>query len=85
MLLLWSNQFSQPDSILPTRNLVLGGSIRIGEDRLILIGIALVLGSCCGPSTADCCSALRRRPSQRTVASLPSPAGHQLGSSSRTI
>ncbi len=43
MLLLWSNQLSQPDSILPTRNLTLGGSIRIGEDRLILIGIALVL------------------------------------------
>ena len=43
MLLLWSNQLSQPDSILPTRNLVLVGSIRIGEDRLILIGIALVL------------------------------------------
>ena len=43
MLLLWSNQLSQPDSILPTRSLGLGGSIRIGEDRLILIGIALVL------------------------------------------
>jgi ABC-type branched-subunit amino acid transport system ATPase component/ABC-type branched-subunit amino acid transport system permease subunit len=43
MLLLWSNQLSQPHSILPTRNLVLGGSVRIGEDRLILIGIALVL------------------------------------------
>jgi sulfate-transporting ATPase len=43
MLLLWSNQLSQPHSILPTRNLVLVGSIRIGEDRLILIGIALVL------------------------------------------
>ncbi len=43
MLLLWSNQLSQPNSILPTRNLALGGSIRIGEDRLILIGIALVL------------------------------------------
>jgi ABC-type branched-subunit amino acid transport system ATPase component/ABC-type branched-subunit amino acid transport system permease subunit len=34
---------SQPDSILPTRNLTLGGSIHIGEDRLILIGICLVL------------------------------------------
>jgi ABC-type branched-subunit amino acid transport system ATPase component/ABC-type branched-subunit amino acid transport system permease subunit len=43
MLLLWSNQLSQPNSILPTHNLVLGSSIRIGEDRLILIGIALVL------------------------------------------
>jgi ABC-type branched-subunit amino acid transport system ATPase component/ABC-type branched-subunit amino acid transport system permease subunit len=43
MLLLWSNQLSQPDSILPTRNLTLGGSIHIGEDRLILIGICLVL------------------------------------------
>jgi ABC-type branched-subunit amino acid transport system ATPase component/ABC-type branched-subunit amino acid transport system permease subunit len=43
MLVLWSNQLSQPDSILPTGNLALGGSIRIGEDRLILIGIALVL------------------------------------------
>jgi ABC-type branched-subunit amino acid transport system ATPase component/ABC-type branched-subunit amino acid transport system permease subunit len=43
MLLLWSNQLSQPHSILPTRNLKLVGSIRIGEDRLILIGIALVL------------------------------------------
>jgi sulfate-transporting ATPase len=43
MLLLWSNQLSQPDSILPTRNLVLVGSIRIGEDRLILIGFVLVL------------------------------------------
>jgi ABC-type branched-subunit amino acid transport system ATPase component/ABC-type branched-subunit amino acid transport system permease subunit len=43
MILLWSNQLSQPNSILPTRNLVLVGSVRIGEDRLILIGIALVL------------------------------------------
>jgi sulfate-transporting ATPase len=43
MLVLWSNQLSQPDSILPTRNLVLGGSIRIGEDRLIIIGVVLVL------------------------------------------
>ncbi len=43
MLVLWSNQLSQPDSILPTRNLTLVGSIHIGEDRLILIGIALVL------------------------------------------
>lgn len=43
MLLLWSNQLGQPHSILPTRNLMLVGSVRIGEDRLILIGIALVL------------------------------------------
>jgi len=43
MLVLWSNQLSQPNSILPTRNLNLVGSIHIGEDRLILIGLVLVL------------------------------------------
>jgi sulfate-transporting ATPase len=43
MLVVWPNQLGQPDSILPTRNLVLVGSIRIGEDRLILIGVVLVL------------------------------------------
>jgi sulfate-transporting ATPase len=43
MLVVWSNQLGQPNSILPTRNLVLVGSIRIGEDRLILIGVVLVL------------------------------------------
>jgi len=43
MLVVWTNQLDQPNSILPTRNLVLVGSIRIGEDRLILIGVVLVL------------------------------------------
>src|SRR6516225_10477526 len=43
MLVVWPNQLGQPDSILPTRNLVLVGSIRIGEDRLILIVVVLVL------------------------------------------
>jgi ABC-type branched-subunit amino acid transport system ATPase component/ABC-type branched-subunit amino acid transport system permease subunit len=43
MLVLWSNQLSQPVPFLPSRNLLLVGDIRIGEDRLILIGIALVL------------------------------------------
>ncbi len=43
MLLIWPDQLRQPVSLLPDRNLALAGDIRIGEDRLILIGAALVL------------------------------------------
>ena len=41
----WSgrNQLSQPVSFLPTRDVVLTGDVRIAEDRLILIGLAVVL------------------------------------------
>ena len=43
MLVAWSNQLSQPEPFLPTRDVVLTGDVRIAEDRLILIGLALVL------------------------------------------
>jgi len=43
MLVVWSNQLSQPDPFLPTRDVVLTGDVRIAEDRLILIGLALAL------------------------------------------
>ncbi|OWY62284.1 hypothetical protein B7486_59260, partial [cyanobacterium TDX16] len=41
MILRWGAGVVQPDSLLPTRNVTLWGDLRIGEDRLILIGIAL--------------------------------------------
>jgi sulfate-transporting ATPase len=41
MLLRWGSGVVQPDSLLPTRNVTLWGDLRIGEDRLILIAIAL--------------------------------------------
>jgi sulfate-transporting ATPase len=43
MLVVWSNQLSQPEPFLPTRDIVLTGDVRIAEDRLILIGLALGL------------------------------------------
>ena len=71
MLLLWSNQLSQPDSILPTRNLTLVGSIHIGEDRLILIGIALVLALVLWALYSRSLSASPPRRCRRTVAWRP--------------
>jgi sulfate-transporting ATPase len=43
MLVVWTNQLSQPAPFLPTRDIVLTGDVRIAEDRLILIGLALAL------------------------------------------
>jgi sulfate-transporting ATPase len=43
MLVIWPEQTSQPASLLPDRSVVLFGDVRITEDRLILIGLALVL------------------------------------------
>jgi ABC-type branched-subunit amino acid transport system ATPase component/ABC-type branched-subunit amino acid transport system permease subunit len=43
MLVIWPEQLSQPRSLLPDRSIVLFGDVRITEDRLILIGLVLVL------------------------------------------
>jgi sulfate-transporting ATPase len=43
LLVIWPDQLSQPRSLLPDRTVVLFGDVRITEDRLILIGLALVL------------------------------------------
>jgi sulfate-transporting ATPase len=43
MLVIWPEQVSQPRSLLPDRSIVLFGDVRITQDRLILIGLALVL------------------------------------------
>jgi sulfate-transporting ATPase len=43
MLVIWSDQLQQPASMLPSRTIVIAGDLRIGEDRLILIGVALFL------------------------------------------
>jgi sulfate-transporting ATPase len=43
MLVIWPEQTSQPASLLPENTVVLFGDVRITEDRLILIGLALVL------------------------------------------
>jgi len=43
MLLFWSNQLSAPKSLLPDDSITLIGDLRITEDRLILIGVVLVL------------------------------------------
>ncbi len=43
MLVIWPEQVSQPRSLLPDRTIVLFGDVRITQDRLILIGLALVL------------------------------------------
>jgi ABC-type branched-subunit amino acid transport system ATPase component/ABC-type branched-subunit amino acid transport system permease subunit len=43
MLVIWPEQTSQPTSLLPEDTVVLFGDVRITEDRLILIGLALVL------------------------------------------
>ena len=41
MILRWGVGVVQPESLLPTRNVTLWGDLRIGLDRLVLIGIAL--------------------------------------------
>ena len=41
MILRWGVGVVQPESLLPTRNVTLWGDLRIGLDRLLLIGIAL--------------------------------------------
>jgi ABC-type branched-subunit amino acid transport system ATPase component/ABC-type branched-subunit amino acid transport system permease subunit len=41
--LIWGTTFTTPNGFLPTRNLTIVGSVTIGEDRLILIGLAVVL------------------------------------------
>ena len=43
MLVIWSNQVSAPSSLLPDDSITIAGDIRITQDRLILIGIVLVL------------------------------------------
>ncbi|HMG43096.1 MAG TPA: branched-chain amino acid ABC transporter permease/ATP-binding protein [Acidimicrobiales bacterium] len=39
IVVLWDEDKGQPDSYLPTRNVTLVGDLRIGQDRLILIGL----------------------------------------------
>lgn len=41
MILRWGVGVVQPDPLLPSRNVTLWGDLRIGQDRLVLIGIAL--------------------------------------------
>lgn len=41
MILRWGVGVVQPESLLPTRNVTLWGDLRIGLDRLVLIGFAL--------------------------------------------
>jgi sulfate-transporting ATPase len=43
MLVVWTNQLSAPTSLLPDRSIVIIGDLRITQDRLILIGLALLL------------------------------------------
>ena len=43
MLVIWPDQISQPVPLLPDDTIVLFGDVRITQDRLILIGLALVL------------------------------------------
>jgi sulfate-transporting ATPase len=43
MLVIWTNQISAPTSLLPDRSIVITGDLRISQDRLILIGVVLVL------------------------------------------
>jgi sulfate-transporting ATPase len=42
MVLRWGINFSQPRSLLPSKNMTLFGDLVIGRDRLMLIGAALV-------------------------------------------
>ena len=44
MVLRWGLDFSQPRSLLPSKNMTLFGDLVIGRDRLMLIGVALVCG-----------------------------------------
>jgi ABC-type branched-subunit amino acid transport system ATPase component/ABC-type branched-subunit amino acid transport system permease subunit len=43
MTLIWGTTITTPNGFLPTRNITIVGSVTIGEDRLILIGLAVVL------------------------------------------
>src|SRR5262245_26090739 len=43
MLVMWTNQVSAPRSLLPDRSIVIVGQLRIGQDRLLLIGIVIAL------------------------------------------
>ena len=43
IVVLWGEDKGQPDSYLPTRNVTLVGDLRIGQDRLILIGLVAAL------------------------------------------
>lgn len=45
VLLVWGPVVTSPAGFLPTRGYSLGGQVKIGEDRLILLGAALVLGA----------------------------------------
>ena len=42
MVLRWGLEFTQPRSLLPSKNMTLFGELVIGRDRLMLIGFALV-------------------------------------------
>ena len=42
MVLRWGVDFTQPRSLLPSKNMTLFGDLVIGRDRLMLIGVALV-------------------------------------------
>jgi ABC-type branched-subunit amino acid transport system ATPase component/ABC-type branched-subunit amino acid transport system permease subunit len=42
MLLRWGLEFTQPRSLLPSKNVTIFGELMIGRDRLMLIGFALV-------------------------------------------
>jgi sulfate-transporting ATPase len=42
MVLRWGIDFTQPRSLLPSKNMTLFGDLVIGRDRLMLIGVALV-------------------------------------------
>jgi ABC-type branched-subunit amino acid transport system ATPase component/ABC-type branched-subunit amino acid transport system permease subunit len=43
MVVVWGNEVNQPQPLLPDRVVTLAGELRIGQDRLILIVLALVL------------------------------------------
>ena len=43
VVVVWGETKGQPDSFLPTGNLTLLGDLRIGRDRLMLIGVVVVL------------------------------------------
>lgn len=43
IVVVWEEDRGQPDSYLPTRNITLVGDLRIGQDRLLLIGFVVAL------------------------------------------
>ena len=45
MVLRWGVELRQPRSLLPSKNVTLFGDLSIGRDRLILIGVALLLAA----------------------------------------